>query len=286
MKLNMIIVDGFSVGPQLYNRIVEHYNPTLCPTGQALRSLLDRIVTDVFLINTNLLGMSGYDTCRMIRSNPYYAKVPIVFLANGISLDEKLYGYQSGGNAFIDLNDDADIFLHKLQIEVNNHLAHEPSRQHQRSRLSLADAEKDSWNALASHLSPILASADPEELAGRVIGGCEGFNLSNSVMFYLPTGSKYYSPTDHGQSSSEYKMLLEAKQGGDIIAMGKKLIFNSSHCNLLVRDKNQTILQTPHLASMMRILLRMASEKINGFVLPSPNRETAVDHNTINMGII
>ncbi len=268
MKLNMIIVDGHSVGPALYNRVVEYFNPTLCPTGQALRSLLDRLVTDVFLINVNLPGMNGYDVCRMIRDNPNYAKTPIIFLTHGVSLEEKLHGYRSGGNNFIDIHEDASVFMHKLHTIISEqaHLADsDPAKQ---SRFIFQTEERNSWNTLASHLSPIFDSTDTEELAGKLIVGCEGFNLSNSLMFFLPTGSRYYSPAGGGDSRNEYEMLLEAKQGGDIITIGNQMIFNSSYCNLLVRDRSQTLLQTQQLAAMMRILLRIASEKIGGFVKP------------------
>ena len=63
-------------------------------------------------------------------------------------------------------------------------------------------------------------------------------------------------------------MMLEARQGGDIISMGNQMIFNSSRCNLLVHDRSQTLLQTQQLAIMIRILLRIASEKIDGFIKP------------------
>ena len=269
MKLNMIIVDGYSVGPTLYNRVVEYFNPTLCPTGQALRSLLDRLVTDVFLINVNLPGMNGYDVSRMIRRNPLYATTPIIFLTGGIGLDEKIHGYNAGGNAFINHNEDACVFMHHLQSIINDHDHLVGSRPAKQSRLTYEYQEKNSWNTLASSLNPIMDSMDTEELAGKVINGCEGFNLSNSVMFFLPTGSKYYSPSNTTNSRNEYEMLLEAKQGGDIISIGSKIIFNSSHCNLLVRDRNQTLIQTQQLATMMKILLRMASEKIDGFIKPA-----------------
>ncbi|WP_101760116.1 two-component system response regulator [Oceanicoccus sp. KOV_DT_Chl] len=265
MKKNLVIVDGYSVGPALYQRFAEVYNPILCSTGHELRLLLGRVNADMFLIETNLPCMQSDEVCRMIRQAPEYHSSPIIFFGNKISLKAEYLGYEAGGDAYINKYDDIDQLLLRLEGYLHQKTC-QTKRQLENGKLSqnarLNISQQWSWEVLTANLKNIVASRDTDQLANSVINSCEELSLSNSAMFYLPTGSKYFSRLGGNHAAKEYQLLLEAKQGGDIIAMGNQLVFNARNCNLLVRDKQHAQLNTQQLLPIMKIMLKSASDTL------------------------
>jgi DNA-binding response OmpR family regulator len=85
--------------------------------AQALR-MLESLRPDLILLDIDMPGMDGFQTCRSIRANPDFALTPIVFVSGLTERDEQLTAFQSGGDDFIAKPFDVDILRAKVSALI------------------------------------------------------------------------------------------------------------------------------------------------------------------------
>ncbi|MDI1247125.1 MAG: response regulator [Rhodoferax sp.] len=56
---------------------------------------------DIILLDVSMPGMSGYETCRALKSDPATRRIPVIFLSGNSSIDHKLEGFSCGGVDYI-----------------------------------------------------------------------------------------------------------------------------------------------------------------------------------------
>jgi CheY-like chemotaxis protein len=80
---------------------------------QALR-MLESLRPDLILLDIDMPGMDGFQTCRSMRANPDFALTPIVFVSGLTERDEQLTAFQCGGDDFIPKPFDVEILRAKV----------------------------------------------------------------------------------------------------------------------------------------------------------------------------
>jgi DNA-binding response OmpR family regulator len=81
--------------------------------AQALR-MLESLRPDLILLDIDMPGMDGFQTCRSMRANPDFALTPIVFVSGLTEREEQLTAFQSGGDDFIAKPFDVEILRAKV----------------------------------------------------------------------------------------------------------------------------------------------------------------------------
>ena len=69
--------------------------------GQECLALLSRVTPRLILLDIQMPGMDGFQTCRRIRENPTLSHIPIAFLTTSNASDDLEQGIAAGGNDFI-----------------------------------------------------------------------------------------------------------------------------------------------------------------------------------------
>lgn len=79
----------------------ENYNFLGVTSGPACVDLLFKVAPRLILLDVEMPGMTGFETCRRLRTNHAVQSVPIVFLTGRKSFEDLTDGLASGGNDFI-----------------------------------------------------------------------------------------------------------------------------------------------------------------------------------------
>lgn len=73
----------------------------VCASGAEEASALDLTLFDLLVLDIMMGDISGFDFLKMIRSNPAYASVPVIFLTAKDTDDDMVSGLQLGADDFI-----------------------------------------------------------------------------------------------------------------------------------------------------------------------------------------
>ncbi len=80
------------------------------PSAQAVQELLDREVPDLLILSTALTDIDGYSIARMVRQDPRFHLLPIVFLGPARSAD-KIEALRAGADDFLEPTADPELLL-------------------------------------------------------------------------------------------------------------------------------------------------------------------------------
>ena len=101
-KLHILLVDSDQYTHQkvlqaLGNSFVLHYARTL---EEATRCLVE-FIPDLLVSEVGLLDASGLDLCRLVRSSPLLAHLPVMLLTGNATLQDKIAGFGAGADDYL-----------------------------------------------------------------------------------------------------------------------------------------------------------------------------------------
>lgn|GEM_PF-2903999 len=83
--------------------------------------ILENFSPTLILINPKINGLNGYNTCELIKKLPEYKNIPVIFLSDAASFEEKRLAYGVGGFDFISKPYDILTFKNKIDNAVATH---------------------------------------------------------------------------------------------------------------------------------------------------------------------
>ncbi|HMB22203.1 MAG: HD-GYP domain-containing protein [Chloroflexota bacterium] len=103
MDSTILIVDDEYAGRETLQSILESegYQLQMAENGLQAIEKAKRFLPDVILLDVMMPGMTGFETCRRIRSDPEIAEIPVVMLTALDDRDSLLTALQAGADDFI-----------------------------------------------------------------------------------------------------------------------------------------------------------------------------------------
>ena len=77
------------------------YAVLMAASGEGALARLDRVRPDLVLLDVNMPGLDGYETCCRLKADPRWRDVPVLFLTAQDDAGDKLRGFQAGGVDYI-----------------------------------------------------------------------------------------------------------------------------------------------------------------------------------------
>jgi len=104
------------LGKQLKDK---NYKIEFAINGPSAVDWINKKEFDLILLDINMPGMSGFDVCKIIRSNPKMDNVPVIFLSADTERESILRGFELGGQDYITKPFDS----RELIVRVKTHLS-------------------------------------------------------------------------------------------------------------------------------------------------------------------
>lgn len=70
-------------------------------SGPECLELVGQLQPSVILLDVSMPNMDGYEVCRRLKSSPEYQDIPVMFVSARGALDERIEGYNAGGEDYI-----------------------------------------------------------------------------------------------------------------------------------------------------------------------------------------
>jgi CheY-like chemotaxis protein len=190
------------------------------------------------LLDIELPGMDGYAFCRALKDDPATRQVPTLFVSSHDTIEERLQGYDAGGDDFIVKPFAPDELLRKVRV----------ARQVARDKASLQDqvsmAEQLSALALASmdesglvlqFMSKLIAWNTAEEIAQGLLDLMHRYGLKGTTQANV--GPRAYTLGEEGPNLPlEVSVMNHVRTMETIFEFRKRAVFNYGRAAAMVAN--------------------------------------------------
>lgn len=70
-------------------------------SGEACLKMLQNTHVDLILLDVEMPGIDGYETCRRIKADSELSDIPVIFLSGHDRIENRIMGYEAGGEDYI-----------------------------------------------------------------------------------------------------------------------------------------------------------------------------------------
>lgn len=185
----ILAVDDEKINRFILEDIIEdRYDLVVVESGQVCLDLVAQRVPDLILLDINMPGMSGYDVCKMLKSIPGTAHVPIIFLTAMMKVEDERKGLQIGAVDYITKPFSESILLARIKthielnlttktLEQNNHVLRQERHYIEQIIGSMRQDERFYSNNLQTLISPVEKSS-----GDIVLSACTDNNHQHILM--------------------------------------------------------------------------------------------------------
>jgi len=264
-KATILCVDDEPINIVIMEELLaEDYQLESVTSGEACLEAVDLQRPDLILLDVNMPGMDGLETCTKLRENPGTTDIPVVFVSALATETELMAGYQAGGDDYITKPFSEDILQRKIEIVLQ---AEEKKHQLQEmtdSAVQALIANQGSISELDMVVNFLQDCFKQTEFHGlsRVVFNCLGrFELDTSLMFLTDPEPLYWFSDDIDRPM-ERQILLSLNGQDRIVRFGARMAINSPRATILIRNMPQETEKITRLSEYITILLEGLDAKI------------------------
>jgi putative two-component system response regulator len=100
------------------NMLRDYYEVYALPSAERLFKFLQTVTPDLILLDVNMPGMDGFDVIKILKKEPLYADIPVIFVTAQTEEMDELEGLKLGAVDYVAKPFSAAILLRRIE----NHL--------------------------------------------------------------------------------------------------------------------------------------------------------------------
>ena len=236
-QATVLIVDDIADNRLLLNMLLsDDYQVIEACSGQECLDLVEKSVPDLVLLDVKMPEMDGYQVCGHLRKQKATETLPIIFVSALDSTEERLAGYEVGGDEYIIKPVDEEA----LMIKVATALEHQ--QEIGNARASAAQATSIAMEAMtsSSELGQIIEFiknsqelSTIEQVAAELTNIAGQFGLSICALCLV--GGKHYAGCS--SDSIEARLLDNFNHSNQkIVNVGIRTIISTDRLVVLIKD--------------------------------------------------
>jgi CheY-like chemotaxis protein len=98
----LLLVDDDPSAIQVMGRILSQYpNQRFATSGEVALRLAHDVTPDLILLDADMPGMTGFDVCEALKTDPHLARVPVIFVTSHDTPALKVAALEKGAADFI-----------------------------------------------------------------------------------------------------------------------------------------------------------------------------------------
>lgn len=207
-------------------------------SGPACLSQVASLSPELILMDVTMPGMDGYEVCSSLKSDQATKNIPVIFVSVCDTLDERMKGYEAGGQDYITKPFDEEELLVKVKLMLKN----KSEAQHLQVRVK--DATDTAMVALKFNgelgvvidfLRKCSTCKTYEELGEKLIAATSAFGLQCSTQIRHQHNTVNLSSTGWCPPL-EAQLLAMGLGKGRIVDIKNRTFVNYEHVSLLVKN--------------------------------------------------
>jgi len=223
---------------------------------------MDEEHPDYFLLDVNLPGMDGYALCRQIKDNGALRNTPVTFVSGFDTIEERVKGYDAGGQDFIVKPFEPEELLRKLLVAQNMvQSQRQLAAQVEDAELlsSLVMASMDETGILLQFMSKLIAMDSAGEIAAGLLDLLRRYRLDGVVQTRV--GRDIQTLSAAGENLPlEISVIEHVRDQGRIFEFRRRSVHNFERVTLMV---NNLPLEDPDYCGRLRDHLSVAAQGVD-----------------------
>jgi CheY-like chemotaxis protein len=211
-------------------RIIDVGNGTECLEATA------REQPDVILLDVEMPGIDGYETCRQLKSN--FDGIPVIFISGHDQIEARLRGYEAGAEDYIV----KPFAPQELVAKINGLLQKVSERTQLKEMASYASQTAMTAMCSMSEVGSLLQTLQTfntcsgyQDLLEATLKGLSAYGLVGAVQVRTPEGA--FTRTSRGEASPLEASVIGHMAGMErILQYRNRLSITYDHASLLVSN--------------------------------------------------
>ena len=209
--------------------------------GQAALDSLTECPPNLVLLDVEMPSMSGYEVCRALRNDIAIDEVPVLFLSGRVSEEDRLAGYEAGGDDYLTKPVLADELRSKIKLMLANYA------ERRRLKTDLSSAFSTAMTAMTSaaefgevlqFLRTSFSCADYAALCHEVMKTLASYGLEGSVQLRGQQDAVAVGP--NGPCSPlEESVLTTMSTYGRLFEFSSRISCSYEHITIIVKSAAQ-----------------------------------------------
>lgn len=216
----------------------DDFTVELASNGLEAVACIEQQRPDLVLLDVNMPEPNGIDTCHRIRELAGIEELPIIFVSAFTDIEDKLKGYEAGGNDYIC----KPIVIPELHSKIRVLLEQRDKFQQSQTTLQTTRHAMMSAISYAGELGSIIQffeegfrCQDHSELADVIFSVGTQLGLSLSIQFRTESGP--LTLTQRGVCSPlEEELLTQSQYADRIVSFRRKALYNAPTLSILARN--------------------------------------------------
>ena len=206
--------------------------------GESGIQMAEESVPNIILLDVEMPGINGYETCERLRNSIKTANIPIVFLSSRSSLRERMQGYEVGGDDYLVKPFEKENLVARINVLTKYHaerkLLEEQYQLAQKTAVTAMTGTSELGIAM-QFLEKSIAYASVEELIKGLFDGTSRFNLDCCAMLQTREGVSWHTSKEV-ISPIEKELLEMSDRDSRFVDFGHRTIVNYPMISMLVRN--------------------------------------------------
>jgi len=229
-----------------------------------------RNVPDLILLDVEMPGINGYETCIRLRELDETKNIPIIFLSSHSSLQERMQGYEVGADDYLVKPFEKENLLVRVNILVKYH----NEREELRSQYELAHNNAITALTGAGELGLAIHFLEKShsyhainDLAQGLLESTEQLSIECCAMIVEQDQLLWYSSENTTISPLEKELIEMCDKEARFLDFGNRTIINYPKVSLLVKNMPLDDMDRyGRIKDLLPLLLSSANAKINALI--------------------
>lgn len=228
----LLIVDSDPIHREIIEGMLED---ELCilsaENGKTALSIIEQHQPDIIITESILSDIHGFDLCKQIKVN---LNSVVIFLSDPLTFEEKMEGYEAGGDDFLAKPFQPEELLTKIRLNIevkklHSRLEHQANQAMQATVVAMNQSSE--MGTLLRFMEKVANSENFDTLADQLLLTLDEFDLQCCAQFRNETDAYHFRCEEDSADATLLSMCIEK---GRFVDIGANCIVNTAYVSLLI----------------------------------------------------
>lgn len=260
----IMIVDDAAENRLILQTVLEDdYELQVASSGEDCLQQVEKSTPNLILLDVDMPEMSGYEVCAQLRQQEGTRNVPVIFVSALVSTEDRLAGFEAGGDEYVTKPIDSNDLLKKIKHRLEHHIEISTAKKQSSEAMNVAMEAMTSSNEYAKivNFCKILnETATPESVGEAFCQISNDFGLTVCVLMTTPKDIYLNCETDSNEAKvmQQFKIRTERLTCANTRALVKNDNFVALIRNMPIENENLFGRLKDHLA----VLVDLANNRL------------------------